>query len=181
MKRRLGPQESYLYPTPCVLVSCGLDRPNIITVAWCGVLCSSPPQIGVSIRPKRFSYELIEKDGVFGVNVPSADMAEKVDMCGTVSGREVDKFEMCGFTPFKGEITGVPLIKECPVNIECKVVNRLALGVHTLFVGEVVAVYVSEGVEESVSSLNPLAYIPVTGEYVADFRVVGSYGFSRRK
>ncbi len=181
MKKGLGAQESYLFPTPCVLVTCGRDKPNIITVAWCGVVCSSPPQVGISIRPKRYSYRLIDEEGVFGINVPTADMVEKVDTCGVVSGRDVDKFKLCNFTVFEGEKTGVPLIKECPVNIECRVKERLELGVHTLFIGEVVEVYITEGIEESVDALNPLGYVPVTGEYVAGMKVVGSYGFSRRK
>ncbi len=180
MKKRLGALESYLYPTPCVLVSCGKDRPNIMTVAWCGVLCSKPPMVGISIRPQRYSHGLIVEDGVFGVNVPTSGMAREVDVCGTLSGRDVDKFELCGFTPFFGAHTGVPLIKECPVNIECRVRETLELGVHTLFVGEVVEVYITDGVKESVQGLDPLCYIPITGEYAGLGRAVGSYGFSRK-
>lgn len=182
MKKTLGAQESYLYPTPCVLVSCGKKKPNIITVAWCGVLCSSPPTIGVSIRPQRYSYPIIMEEKAFGVNIPTADMAEKVDICGTTSGRNVDKFKLCGFTPFEGKHTGIPLIKECPVNIECTLKQTVELGVHTLFIGEVVEVYITEKLkEEDIKQLNPLAYIPITGEYVSIGSIVGSYGFSRRR
>ncbi len=181
MKKRLGAHESYIYPTPCVLVTCGRDNPNIITIAWCGVVCSKPPQIGISVRPQRHSYKIIMEEGAFGVNIPKASMAREVDICGTVSGRNQDKFKLCNFSVFKGEETGVPLIKECPINIECKVKHSIELGVHTLFIGEVEEVYIDEKLSESVEALDPLAYIPVTGEYVNIKEVIGSYGFSKRR
>ena len=181
MKRKINPTEEVLYPTPCVLVSCGKGSPNIITIAWCGVACSNPPMLYVSIRPSRYSYELITADGVFGINVPTEDMVKKVDACGVISGREVDKFSMCEFTVFYGEKTGVPLIKECPVNIELELRKSVGLGVHTMFIGEVVGVYVNEDVKFDISVLKPICYIPFSGEYVKLGEVIGSYGFSRRE
>ncbi|BAT71222.1 flavin reductase domain-containing protein [Thermosulfidibacter takaii ABI70S6] len=181
MKKSVGAQESYLLPTPCVLVTCGRHNPNIITIAWCGVLCSKPPQLGVSIRPQRHSYGLIMEEKVFGINIPTVKLTKEVDLCGTVSGKNVNKFEACNFTPFMGEKTGVPLIKECPINIECRVKHTLELGVHTLFVGEVLNVYVNEDLHESIKEIDPLAYVPLTGEYVSLGEVVGYYGFSRKE
>ncbi len=180
MKKSLGALESYLAPTPCVLVTCGKEKPNIITIAWCGVVCSNPPQIGISVRPQRYSYKLIMEEKVFGINVPTSKMAKEVDVCGTVSGRDSNKFELCNFTPFYGETTGVPLIKECPINIECKVKEVLELGVHTLFIGKVENVYIDEKLKETVKGIDPLAYVPITGEYVSLNGIVGSYGFSKR-
>lgn len=180
MKRKLSPKETFLYPTPCVLVSCGINNPNIITIAWCGVACSSPPMLYASIRPQRYSYNLIKDDGVFGINIPTSSMVKEVDKCGIVSGRKVNKFELCNFEVMKGEVTGVPLIKECPVNIELKLSRTVELGVHTMFIGEVVAVYINEDFDPpKVEKLSPICYIPFSGEYYSLGSAIGHYGFSK--
>jgi len=138
------PGSATLYPVPAVMVSCGLEKPNIITLAWVGTVCSEPPAVGISMRPERFSYNLINKADEFVVNLPRADQVDVVDYCGQVSGRDVDKWAACGLTPAPASKVRTPLIAECPVALECRVTHRLNLGVHDLFIGEVLAVQVDE-------------------------------------
>lgn len=145
MAKRMGGPGTWLYPLPPVLVSCAYgDRTNIITLAWAGVACSEPPIISLGIRPERYSYDIIKQSGEFVVNIPRASQVELVDFCGNVSGREVDKFARCGFTALPGSSVAAPLLAECPVNLECRVVQVLPLGSHDLFLGEVVSVHYAE-------------------------------------
>jgi len=140
----IKPGSTSLYPVPAVLVSCGVDRPNIITLAWVGTVCSDPPAIGIGVRPERYSHGLIARQGQFVVNLPRAEQVAIVDYCGNVSGREVDKWQACRLTPSPASQVEVPLIAECPLALECRVIHHLALGSHDLFIGEVVAVQADE-------------------------------------
>ena len=138
---------TYLYPLPPSLITCGpVDRPNIITLAWVGTLCSEPPIIGVSIRPSRYSHALVKESGEFAVNVPTAEMVRVVDWCGTVSGHAEDKFKAMGLTAVPTQVIHTAAIKECPLTIECQVTQTLHLGTHDLFLGTVVAVQVEEAI-----------------------------------
>ncbi len=135
-----------LYPPPVCLVTC-VDKeghPNIITIGSCGPLSVRPPVIGISIVPAQYSHRLIAETGEFVVNIPTARLLKEVDYCGTVSGREADKFEGAGLTPLPADRVRPPLIGECPVNMECVVRQRVELGSHTLFLGEVVALHIDE-------------------------------------
>ena len=155
---------TYLYPLPASLITCGPpDKPNIITLAWVGTLCSEPPIIGISIRPSRYSHRLVKESGEFAVNVPTAEMVRAVDWCGTVSGHSEDKFQAMGLTPIPTQIIHTATIKECPLCIECQVLQALHLGTHELFLGKVVAVQVDEAILDSrgeidLGKANPLAY-----------------------
>ena len=155
---------TYLYPLPASLITCGpVEKPNIITLAWVGILCSEPPIIGVSIRPSRYSYGLVKQSGEFAVNVPTAEMLRVVDWCGTVSGHSADKFAAMGLTPVPTQVIRTAVIKECPLNIECQVVQTIQLGSHDLFLGKVVAVQVDEAIlnaqgEIDLAKASPLAY-----------------------
>jgi flavin reductase (DIM6/NTAB) family NADH-FMN oxidoreductase RutF len=155
---------TYLYPLPPSLITCGpADKPNIITLAWVGTLCSEPPIVGVSIRPSRYSHGLVKQSGEFAVNVPTAEMVRVVDWCGTVSGHSEDKFAAMGLTAVPAQAIRTVLIKECPLNIECQVVQTLHLGSHDLFLGKVVAVHVDEAIldargEIDLGRAKPLAY-----------------------
>jgi flavin reductase (DIM6/NTAB) family NADH-FMN oxidoreductase RutF len=136
---------TYLYPVPAVMVTCGpFIKPNIITLAWVGTVCSEPPMVGISIRPSRFSHDLIKQQLEFAVNVPSVDLVRVTDYCGVVSGRKVDKFAATGLTPVRGQAIDTALIGECPLNIECKLMQVVPLGSHDLFLGQVVAVQADE-------------------------------------
>lgn len=155
---------TYLYPLPPSLITCGpADKPNIITLAWVGTLCSEPPIIGVSIRPSRYSHGLVKQSGEFAVNIPTAEMVRAVDYCGNVSGRTEDKFRAMGLTAVPTQVIRTAVIKECPLNIECQVVQTIHLGSHDLFLGKVVAVHVDEALldaqgEIDLGKANALAY-----------------------
>ena len=136
-----------MYPNPATMVSCSNgNKDNIITLAWVGTVCSSPPLISISIRPSRYSHELISASKEFVINIPEEKMIKALDFCGTNSGRNIDKFKELGFTKEKGFSVNAPLIKECPVNIECKVRKIIHLGTHDMFIGEVVSVDADEEV-----------------------------------
>lgn len=173
-----------LFPVPVVLVTCGDDKPNIITIAWTGVLCSDPPCLGVSIRPSRHSHALVLRNREFAINIPSVGLLEKTDYCGMVSGKDVDKFAAAGLTPLPASEIKAPLIAECPVNIECKVTTVLSLGSHDLFVGRVVAVHadeevLGEGKRIDCAKAKPLAY--ASREYWGLGEILGAHGMSLRK
>jgi flavin reductase (DIM6/NTAB) family NADH-FMN oxidoreductase RutF len=173
------PGSTVLYPVPAVLVSCGVEKPNIITLAWVGTVCSDPPAVSIGVRRERFSHALIAEAGEFVVNLPRADQVDAVDYCGQVSGRDVDKWDMCGLTPSPASRVRVPLIAECPVALECRVTQKLALGSHDLFVGEVLAVQLDEAALDEKGRLDydkarPLAY--VGGYYWQLGEMLGRFG-----
>jgi len=173
-----------LYPLPAVLVSCGTGREaNIITLAWVGTLCSEPPLVGIGVRPNRHSHGLIVEEGEFVVNLARAEQVKWVDYCGVVSGRDEDKWAACGLTPAAGSQVEVPLIAECPVNIECRLHQTVSLGTHDLFIGQVVAVQMDEDVLDERGHLDldkasPFAFL--NGEYRQVGDVLGTFGYSKR-
>jgi flavin reductase (DIM6/NTAB) family NADH-FMN oxidoreductase RutF len=174
-----------LYPIPVVLVT-SIDqagKPNIITIAWAGVVCSQPPMVGIAIRPSRYSHELITRSRELVVNMPTAEHLKMVDYCGMVSGREVDKFKETGFTPLPASRVKPPLIKECPVNMECEVRHILQLGAHDLFVAEIVVNQVDEEVLDEKGRVNPQLANPLAyngaQKYWTIAREVGTYGLSK--
>lgn len=165
-KRQLRPTVA-LRPVPVVLVTCidSEGRPNIITLAWAGVVCSAPPMLGIAVRPTRYSYQLIKDSKEFVVNLPTAGMVAAAEYCGTRSGKNEDKFAGAGLNPVAASQVKAPLIAECPINMECVVRHEISLGSHDLFVGEIVAVHVDESVFDesgviSTAKVNPLAYAP---------------------
>lgn len=175
-----------LYPLPVVMVSCqlGQEKPNIITVAWTGTVCTNPPMLSISIRPERYSHSIIRDSGEFVVNVPAAKLAPAVDFCGVRSGRQVDKFEATGLTPGPAEQVSSPIILECPINIECRLNQIIHLGSHDLFLANVVAVQVTESLINSEGRLDLLQSGLVTyvhGHYHAIGKYLGHFGFSVRK
>ena len=144
MKKSIGKHER-LYPNPVVLVSCSDGvRDNIITLAWAGTVCSNPPMISISIRPSRYSHELISSSKEFVINIPDEKLIEACDFCGTKSGRNLDKFKETHLTKEKGLVIKTPMIQECAVNIECRVKDTIHLGTHDLFIGEVLNVNADE-------------------------------------
>lgn len=134
------------YPCPVVLVTCVDEKgnPNIITLAWVGVACSDPPTISIGVRPRRHSHKLIEETGEFVVNIPTVDILRETNYCGQVSGRDHDKFAETKLTPEPAKQVKPPLIKECPVNLECTLQKIVKIGSHDLFLGQVVAVHVEQ-------------------------------------
>jgi flavin reductase (DIM6/NTAB) family NADH-FMN oxidoreductase RutF len=177
-----------MVPAPLVLVSCADagSKPNIVTIAWTGVVCSSPAMLHVGIRPSRYSHKLIKNSGEFVINIPTAEMVDIVDWCGTHSGADFDKFAKTGLTPMKGKKVAVPIIKECPINVECVVRHSYRIGAHEHFIGEVVAINADEEImvkknSIDIAKLNPLAYCHVTGEYWTLGKAVASAGFAKNK
>jgi flavin reductase (DIM6/NTAB) family NADH-FMN oxidoreductase RutF len=173
---------TYLYPVPVVLVTCGGEKPNIITLAWVGTVCSDPPLVGIGVRPSRYSHGLIEKTGEFVINIPGEDLLEVADRCGHVSGQDVDKFTAFGLTPVPATEVKTALVAECHVNMECKVAQKISLGAHDLFLGEVVAVHVDEEVlDESgrrVDYGKAKPFVLTFSEYRSLGETISTYGFS---
>ena len=186
MTKRIWRPGTVLYPLPAVMVSCGsLDSPNIITVAWCGTLCTSPAMTYVSIRPERFSYHLIEESGEFVINLTTEALCRAVDFCGVKSGRGVDKFKACSLTASRSVKVSAPSIEESPVNIECRVKQIIKTGgTHDIFVAEVVSVSVDEKYFDETGKFHfektkPICYSH--GEYYSLGRALGSFGYSIMK
>ncbi len=183
MGKQLHTPMTMLYPVPAVLVSCGVERPNIITLAWAGTVCSAPPMVGIAVRPNRYSHALIRDQGQFVVNLPTADQVEVVDYCGTVSGRDEDKFAHCHLTASPSSQVAVPLIAECPLHLECAVRQIIPLGSHDLFLGEVVAIQVDDSILNDAGKVDwerakLLCY--VAQRYYAVGERLEVQGFSRR-
>ena len=175
-----------LYPLPAVLVSTA-DRAgntNLFTVAWTGTVCSDPPMVSISVRPERYSYHMIEETGEFVINLTTEGLVRATDYCGVKSGRDVDKWkEMC-LTPAAASYVCAPLVQESPVNLECRVTDRLQLGSHDMFLAEVLAVhaderYMDENGRFALNDAKPLVYSH--GKYLAVGRELGSFGYSVRK
>jgi len=175
---------AFLVPAPVTLLSCvGEDgSTNIMTLSWVGVACQTPPIVGVAVRAERFSYGLIRETREFVLNIPPASLIRAVDFCGVVSGREVSKFAETRLTPIPGLKVQAPLIRECPVNLECVVRNSLVLGSHVLFLAEVVALHADDEVVENgsviIGRVAPLAYDPFGGDYWSLKEVIAHQGFS---
>lgn len=130
-----------IYPLPAVMVSCGDDEvENILTVAWTGTICSDPPMCYISVRKERYSHEIISRTKEFVINITTEALAKATDWCGVKSGRDFNKFKEMHLTPEKGQIVKAPIIKESPLNIECRVVEVKELGSHDMFIAEVVAI-----------------------------------------
>lgn len=144
MKRILEPTAA-LAPVPVALVSCGNNRvSNITTIAWTGIVCSEPMLVYISIRQSRYSHEIVCKTNEFIINLPKENQVIEADFCGTKSGRELDKFRRCNFTKGFSNKISAPYIKECPINIECKVKEIKKMGSHDMFIAEVLSVNADE-------------------------------------
>ena len=182
------PGSAQLAPVPAVLVGCGdgsrRNPWNLITVGWCGMACSDPPQLTVGIRPERFSFGLIRRTGEFTVNLPTKALTADLDYCGVVSGKAIDKFKERGLTPVPGSTVKAPLVGECPVALECRVKESLELGSHWLFIAEILAVRVDPGLVDENGKLDMEKAGLITyahGGYYAVGEELGRFGFSVRK
>jgi flavin reductase (DIM6/NTAB) family NADH-FMN oxidoreductase RutF len=176
-----------IYPLPAVMVTCGDKREeyNIITIAWTGTVCTDPPMCYISVRPERHSYDIIKRTGEFVINLTTESLARHTDWCGVKSGRDTDKFRETGLTPIPGDKVKAPLIAESPVNIECTVKSVIELGVHHMFLAEVVAVHASKDyMDESTGlfRLNESGLICYShGKYYKTGSLIGKFGFSVMK
>lgn len=160
-----------LFPVPPALVVSGIgDHSNIITIAWIGIVGSNPPALGISLKKDRYSLQLIRKTREFTVNIPKAENFAQVDYCGITTGKDCDKFKDTGFTRMRAKKVEVPLIRECPLNLECCVMQEVDMNEWVLIIGEILAANIdNDKVDEngsvSVLEIDPLVYIPTIREY----------------
>ena len=172
-------------PVPPTLISCGtVDSPNAFTVAWTGIINTKPPMTYISVRPSRFSYELIKNSGEYVINLPPSTLVRTVDRCGVKSGKDIDKFKTFGLTAEKSFEVGAPSIAECPVSIECRVKEIIPLGTHDMFISDIVGISVNEELMNKNGKLcldraGLMAYIH--GEYFTIGKKIGSFGYSVKK
>lgn len=175
-----------LYPLPAVMVSCGRkdEKPNIITIAWTGTICTNPAMLYISIRPERYSYSIIKETKEFVVNLTTEALLKATDFCGVRSGKNVDKFKEMKLTPYKSDFIDAPCIKESPVNIECRVKDIIELGSHHMFLAEVAAVHIDKTYldENGRFHLNDSKLIAYShGEYFSLGKLIGTFGYSVRR
>ncbi len=183
MKKKLT-NDLLLYPCPVTLVTSRYDDiDDILTISWAGIASSHPEYITISIKPERFSYSLIKKSKVFGMNIPNVDLIKVIDICGNNSGKDIDKFAVCNLTKINASTINVPLIKECPINIECQIEHEISLGSHELFIAKVtnklIDDYLSIDLKILSEQLKPINYIrPQYFENLPD--ALGYYGYTNK-
>jgi conserved protein/domain typically associated with flavoprotein oxygenases, DIM6/NTAB family len=176
---------TFVYPLPAVMVSCGdMKNSNIITVAWTGIINTNPAMCYISVRPERFSHELIKKNGEFVINLTTKELARATDWCGVKSGKDFDKFKERGLTKEKATIVKSPMIAESPISVECKVDKIVPLGSHDMITAKIVAINVSDKfVNEKgafdISKCDLMAY--ANGGYYPLGKKIGQFGFSVMK
>ena len=176
-----------IYPLPAVLVSCGStpEDYNIVTIAWTGTICTNPPMCYISVRPERYSYEILKRNMEFVINLTTKDMARATDWCGVRSGKDYNKFEEMHLTPGKSTVVNAPLIEESPLCIECRVKEIISLGSHDMFIADVVNVRAddrnlnTETGKLELAEANPLVY--VHGGYYELGEKIGKFGWSVEK
>lgn len=186
MGKQVWKPGNMVYPVPVVMVTVadGKGTVNIITIAWTGTVCTNPSMAYISVRPERFSYSILENTGEFVINLTTKELAFATDFCGVKSGREVDKFQELHLTQEKAVKVRVPVIKESPVNIECKVVEKRELGSHTMFLAEVLTVQAEESYLDKTGKFDLALAKPIVyshGEYFCLGEKLGKFGYSVQK
>ena len=185
MSRKIWKAGTFIYPLPAVMVSCGtMEKSNIMTMAWTGILNTNPAMCYISVRPERYSYNLIKEQGEFVINLTNEKLAYATDWCGVRTGGKVDKFKEMHLTKEKAEFVKCPVIKESPVAIECRVKEIRELGSHHMFIAEVLPVdaydqYIDEKGAFDISKCNLIAYS--NGHYYSMGKKIGRFGFSVQK
>lgn len=186
MSKQFWKPSNMLYPLPAVMVSCarGGEKPNILTLAWVGTICSDPVMVSISVRPERYSYNIIKETKEFVINLTTEELARATDYCGVRSGKDVDKYKEMKLTPQPSQKIKAPGIAESPVNIECKVKEIVPLGSHHMFIAEVVGVNVDEDLLDEKGRLDLRKAKLLTyshGEYMSLGRKLGKFGYSVQK
>lgn len=186
MEKETWKAGTFVYPVPAVLVSCSDgEKNNMLTVAWTGTICTDPAMTYISIRKERYSYDIIKNSGEFVINLTNEDLAYSTDFAGVKSGRNIDKFKELKLTPEKAtKLEYAPMIKESPINIECKVKEIKELGSHDMFIAEVLAInvdkkYIDESGKFDMEKCKLIAYSH--GEYFSLGEKLGKFGFSVKK
>lgn len=174
-----------LAPVPPVLVSCGtMKKPNLLTIAWTGIINTQPPKTYISVRPTRYSYNLIKSSGEFVINLTTAELVRAADFCGVRSGKDFDKFALMGLTPQEATKVSSPMLEQSPVSLECRVTEIIPMGSHDMFISDIVAVnidpqYIDKDGKLHLERCSLAAY--AHGEYYGLGKKLGSFGFSVRK
>ncbi len=182
MSRKILQGGTVLAPLPAVLVTSGTpEKANVLTVAWTGIVNTKPPMTYVSIRPTRHSYNMIKESGEFVINLTPSKLVFETDFCGVKSGKDLNKIEKCKFSLEKGDKVSAPIILECPISLECKVVEVKPLGSHDMFLAEIVAINADDRYIDSKGKLNLeqtgiMAYSH--GKYFSLGRKLGDFGYS---
>ena len=185
MAKKVWKSGTFIYPIPAVLVTSGnMEKSNIITVAWTGILNTNPAIVYISVRPERYSYKLIKENKEFAINLTTKELAFASDWCGVRSGAQYDKFKEMKLTKEKASFIKAPLIKESPVSIECKVIEEKIYGSHTTFIAEVLSIdadekYMDEKGAFDISKCNLIAY--ANGGYYELGKKLGKFGYSVEK
>ncbi len=185
MAKQMWKPGTILYPVPVVMVSCGdMNKSNIITIAWTGTINTNPPMTYISVRPERYSYDIIKKTGEFVINVTTEKLAKATDWCGVRSGKDYDKFKETGLTKEKAPHLNCPIIAESPISIECKVKEIIDLGSHHMFLAEVIGTvadekYMDENGKFDFEKSRPICYSH--GEYFGLGKKFGKFGYSVEK
>jgi len=179
MKKSLG-AKTIIYPTPVFIIGTydSQERPNLATVAWGGICCSTPPCVAISLRKARHSYDNIMQRKAFTVNILSEDMVKKADYYGIVSGKDEDKFTKTNITPVKSDLVDAPYGKEFPFVVECKLFKSIELGAHTQFIGEILDIKVEESIIDpdgqlNIEKLKPFFYDPANVTYFGTGKKLG--------
>ncbi len=185
MSKQIWKPGTLLAPAPAALVTCGtVEQPNVLTVAWTGIINSVPPMTYVSIRPERFSHHLIEGSKEFVINITTAELTRAADFCGVRSGKDTDKFAEMKLTAIEASAVKAPLIDQSPISLECKVKEIKRLGSHDMFIAEIVAVdvdekYIDEKGKLDLRKAGVMFYSH--GEYFAQGKKLGQMGYTVRK
>lgn len=185
MEKTIWKSGTFIYPLPAVMVSCGdMEKSNIITVAWTGIMNTNPAMCYISVRPERYSYNLIKEKGEFAINLTTRDLAYITDWCGVKTGAKVDKFKEMNLTKQKAKNIECPLIAESPISIECKVKEIKELGSHHMFIADVLSIdvaekYIDENGAFDISKCGLIAY--ANGGYYSLDKKIGKFGFSVQK
>ena len=161
-----------------------MEKSNIITVAWTGILNTNPATVYISVRPTRYSYNLIKEQGEFIINLTTKDLVRATDWCGVKSGKDVDKFKEMNLHKEKANFIKCPMIKESPVSVECKVKEIKEMGSHHVFIADVLAInaskeYIDEKGAFDISKCDLIAY--ANGGYYELGKKIGKFGFSVQK
>ena len=185
MSRAIWKPGTFLYPVPAAMITSGdMEKSNIMTVAWTGILNTNPAMVYISVRPERYSYNLIKESGEFVINLTTENLAFATDWCGVRSGAQYDKFKEMNLTKEKANFVKCPLIKESPVSVECKVKEIRELGSHHMFVAEVLSIdaddkYIDENGAFDISKCDLIAY--ANGGYYSLDKKIGKFGYSVQK
>ena len=173
---------TFIYPIPAVMVSCGtMEKANIITVAWTGILNTNPATVYISVRPTRYSYQIIKEQKEFVINLTNKELVQATDWCGVKTGAKVDKFKEMHLHKEKAKFLSCPMIQESPVSIECRVKEIIPLGSHDMFLAEVLAInadekYINDKGAFDISKCDLIAY--ANGHYYTLGKKLGKFGFS---